>query len=215
MKDAGLRTRDAYSYLGKEYGRAQNVGFLQKGCYNHVDRQKMVKIEAGDAQSVMNCFKKKKALDPMFFYAVQVNQKNCFTNFFWRDGRSRIDYDCFGDVMIFDTTYSTNKYNLICAPFVGVNHHRQNTIFGCAFILDETVAKFGWLFKAFLELMGNISPVTIFTDQDATMAKAIKEVFDDNTHRLCLWHISKNAPSRFGDLNGDSAFLELWNKCCT
>lgn len=59
----------------------------------------------------------------MFFYTIQVDQENRMTNFFFLlDGRSRIDYDMFGDV-IFDATYCTNKYNLICAPFVGVNHH--------------------------------------------------------------------------------------------
>ena len=59
----------------------------------------------------------------MFFYAIQVDQENLMTNFFWRDGRSRIDYNSFGDVICFDTTYRTNKYNIKCAPFVGVNHH--------------------------------------------------------------------------------------------
>ncbi|MBA0832410.1 hypothetical protein Goarm_016801, partial [Gossypium armourianum] len=60
-------------------------------------------IEAEDGQSLLSHFKVKESEDPMFF---------------WRDGRSRIDYDCFGDVVVFDKTYRTNRYNLICAPFV-------------------------------------------------------------------------------------------------
>ena len=40
----------------------------------------------------------------MFFYSMQVDQDNRMTNFFWRDGRSKLDYDSFGDV-IFYTTY--------------------------------------------------------------------------------------------------------------
>ena len=118
-------------------------------------------------------------------------------NFFWRDGRSRVDYDCFGDVMVFDTTYCTDRYNLICAPFVGVSHHWQNVIFGCAFLLDETIASFKWLFKSFLDSIGNRSPITIFTDQDQAISNAIEEVFLNTHHRLCLWHISKTAPSNF------------------
>ncbi|CAL1379151.1 unnamed protein product [Linum trigynum] len=215
MKNAGLNTKDVYAYISTEHGEDENVGFLQKDCSNHVHRQKMVKVEAGDAQSPMNYLKKKKAEDPMFFYAVQVDQKNRLTNFFWRDGRSKIDYDSFGDVMIFDTTFRTNKYNLICAPFVSVNHHWNNVMFGCAFLLDETAASFKWLFQSFLESMGNREPQAIFTDQDAAMAKAIREVFKTTKHRLCLWHISKNAPSHLGHLNGDSDFQVLWNKCCT
>ena len=30
------------------------------------------------------------------------------TNVFWADARMLIDYDCFGEVFSFDTTYSTN-----------------------------------------------------------------------------------------------------------
>ena len=40
-----------------------------------------------------------------FFFSVQVDQENRMANFFWRDGRSKLDYDCFGDVFDFDTTY--------------------------------------------------------------------------------------------------------------
>ena len=69
---------------------------------------------------------------------MQVDQDNIMTNFFWRDGRSKIDYDSFGDVVIFDTTYQINRYNLICAPFVGINHHWKNALFGCAFLINET-----------------------------------------------------------------------------
>ena len=76
-----------------------------------------------------------------FFYSVQVNQDNRIANFSWRDGRSKLDYDSFRDV-IFDTTYQTKKYNLICAPFVGINHHWNNVLFGCAFLTDETTQSF-------------------------------------------------------------------------
>ncbi|CAL1406638.1 unnamed protein product [Linum trigynum] len=58
MKNAGLRTKDVYSYISTEHGGDENVGFLQKDCSNHVHRQKMVKVEAGDAQSLMNYLKK-------------------------------------------------------------------------------------------------------------------------------------------------------------
>ena len=115
--------------------------------------------------------------------------------------------------MVFNTTYRTNKYNLICAPFVGVNHHWKNVMFGYAFLLDETTDSFKWLFNSFLESMGNQSLVTIFTDQDQAMSNAIEKVFPDTHHRLCLWHIAKNALSHLGELNANSEFKYLFNKC--
>ena len=128
----------------------------------------------------------------MFFYTVQVDDENRMSNFFWRDGISKLDYECFRDVVIFDTTYRTNKYNMIYAPFVGVNHHWKNVLFGCAFLCDETIASFVWLFDAFLEAMDYKAPKTIFIDQDHAMANAIARVLPKTQHRLCQWHISKN-----------------------
>ncbi|BBN67839.1 FAR1-related sequence 5 [Prunus dulcis] len=93
------RIRFAFQNDNEEVGGSQNVGFTKRDCYNVVNKEKMVMIEAGDAQSLINLFKRKQAEDPMFFYTVQVDQENRMTNFFWRDGRSRIDYDCFGDVV--------------------------------------------------------------------------------------------------------------------
>ena len=130
-----------------------------------MNKEKLKTVEAGDAQSLVNHFKKRQAEDPLFFHAIQVDQENRMTNFFWRDGRSRIDYDSFGDVVCFDTTYRTNRYNMICAPLVGIDHHWNNVLFGCAFLLDETTVSFTRLFETFIESMGNQKPKMIFTDQ--------------------------------------------------
>ena len=61
--------------------------------------------------------------------------------------------------------------------------------------------------------MGNRSLITNFTDQYQAMSNAIKEVFLNTHHQLCLWHIQKNAPSYFGGLNANSKFQSLWNNC--
>ncbi|RYQ90614.1 hypothetical protein Ahy_B09g096663 isoform B [Arachis hypogaea] len=42
---------------------------------------------------------------------------------FLADARSRAACEYFGDVISFDTTCNTNRYNLVCGSFVGVNHH--------------------------------------------------------------------------------------------
>jgi len=49
------------------------------------------------------------------------------------------DYNLFGGVVIFDTIYRTDKYNMICTPFVGMNHHNKNVVLGCGFILNERI----------------------------------------------------------------------------
>ena len=102
-------------------------------------------------------------------------------------------------------------------PLVGVNHHWKNVFFGCAFLLDETTVSFSWLFETFLESMGNKKPKTIFTDQCQAMKNAIRVVFPDTCHRLCLWHISKNAaenlPRHYGILEFKSRFNKILYNC--
>lgn len=99
------------------------------------------------------------------------------------DGISRLDNECFGDVITFDTAFRTNKYNMVCAPIVGVNHHRQNTMLDCAFLIDETTTSFIWVFRCFKEATRK-EPQTILSDQDQGMANAIKVVFPNTRHRL-------------------------------
>ncbi|XP_062219272.1 protein FAR1-RELATED SEQUENCE 5-like [Phragmites australis] len=170
-------------------------------------------IGTGDLQSLVSHLKSRANEDGMFYWDVQLDQGGRMTNFFWRDGRSRIDYDYFGDVVVFDLTYRLNKQNVVCAPFVGVNHHWQTTMYGCALLADESMSTFLWLFKSFLESMGNRHPRSIFTNQDQVMSKAIEEVFPNTCHRIAHWHIQKNATSRLGSLNGSKAFNKMFIKC--
>ncbi|KAL6909946.1 hypothetical protein ACP4OV_001204 [Aristida adscensionis] len=192
---------------------AENPGYTIRDCYNQVNIQGITIIEAGDSQSLVSYFKHRTNEEGMFYWDVQVDQEGRMTNFFYRDGKSRNDYDCFGDAVIFDTTCRTNKYNLICAPFVGVNHHWQNVVFGCAFLLDESVASYVWVFKSFLESMGGQSPKSIFTDQDEAIMQAIEQVFPNTQHCFSYWHILKNAQSHLGALYTSQPFQNMFMKC--
>jgi len=80
---------------------------------------------------------------------------------------------------------------MICASFVGINHHAMNVIFGCEFFLNEKIDSFIWLFKAFLKFIGGKHPITMMTDQTFSMTAAIKVVFQIAC-RLYCWHIIKN-----------------------
>lgn len=211
MANAGIRATQTYAYLLDEAGGYPSVGFTKIDCQNLIQVERLKRMAAGDGQIVINYFKRNQIQNPMFFYTVQVDEENRMTNFFWRDGISKLDYECFGDVVVFDTTYRTNKYNMICAPFVGVNHHWKNVLFGCAFLCDETAASFVWLFDAFLQSMDYKAPKTIFTDQDHAMAKAIAQVLPNTKHRLCQWHISKNAAVNIFGLLHEQGFRNMFN----
>ncbi|CAL1379971.1 unnamed protein product [Linum trigynum] len=109
----------------------------------------------------------------------------------------RADYKLFGDSISFDTTYRTNKAYRPLGMFVGFNHHRQTCIFGACLLYEETSASFEWLFDAFRRCMDQKLPTTIFIDQDAAMAKALRNEWLGVFHALCTWHILMNAKKHF------------------
>ena len=67
MVNAGISTKNAYSYLTKEVGESENVGFTIRDCYNYMNMQRMSMISAGDAQSLLNYFKSRHAKILCFF----------------------------------------------------------------------------------------------------------------------------------------------------
>ncbi|XP_060667172.1 protein FAR1-RELATED SEQUENCE 9-like [Ziziphus jujuba] len=66
-----------------------------------------------------------------------------------------------GETVSFDTTYRKNQSGRPFAMFVGVNHHKQTTIFGAALLYDESAETFIWLFDIFVKAMSanNLSGV--------------------------------------------------------
>uniref|UniRef100_A0A8I6X9Z6 Protein FAR1-RELATED SEQUENCE n=1 Tax=Hordeum vulgare subsp. vulgare TaxID=112509 RepID=A0A8I6X9Z6_HORVV len=103
------------------------------------------------------------------------------------------DYAIFSDVICFDTTYRKLDDGRPFGLIVGVNNHQKTMVFGAALLYDETAASFGWLSRTFLKVMSGKHPRTFLTDEDAAMAKAIREVFPHSHHRLCVWHMNQNA----------------------
>ena len=80
----------------------------------------------------------------------------------------------------------TNQYNSPFAPFVVITGHGQSCLFECAFLLDEIVVTFKWVFQTFLEALGGKHPQTIIIDQDMSIKSAIEQVFINTKHRKLL-----------------------------
>ncbi|KAA3473185.1 protein FAR1-RELATED SEQUENCE 5-like [Gossypium australe] len=72
-----------------------------------------------------------------FIYAIQVDESGHMGNYFWVDGRSRMAYKYFGDVVTFDATYLTNRYSM---PFVLPNATHKSCIWNILQKLPEHLA---------------------------------------------------------------------------
>lgn len=153
-----------------------------------------------DAHNLLEYFKRMQAENPGFYYAIQLDDENRMSNVFWADARSRMEYNHFGDAIIFDTMYRPNQYQVPFAPFTGVNHHGQMVLFGCTLILDESESSFTWIFKTFLSAMNNRAPVSITTDQDRAIQAAVVQAFPRTRHCICKWHILREGQERLAHI---------------
>ncbi|XP_071727654.1 protein FAR1-RELATED SEQUENCE 11-like [Rutidosis leptorrhynchoides] len=105
-------------------------------------------------------------------------------------------YQKYGDVVVFDTTFKVNSYDMPFGIFVGVDNHEITVLFGCALLRNETTTTFQWLFKNFCLLMRR-PPLKILTDQDQWMTQTIAKEIPSAKHAFCKWHITTKFSSWF------------------
>ncbi|XP_043705344.1 protein FAR1-RELATED SEQUENCE 5-like [Telopea speciosissima] len=212
--DSGIRPKATFDLMGMQVGGSENLGCTRVDLNNYLRTKRQHDLAFGEAGSLLAYFENQTRNNPSFTYSLQLDNGEQITNKFWADPRMLIDYAVFGDVVIFDTTFCTNKEYRPFGIFAGFNHHRGATIFGVALLYDETVPSFKWLFETFLETHGQKKPKTIFTDQDAAMSRAIAEVLPEKWHGLCTWHLMHNGIKHLGNLMKHGlSFLKDLNKC--
>ncbi|KAI3779313.1 hypothetical protein L2E82_08985 [Cichorium intybus] len=162
-----------------------------KQCVDILSEQRR-QYKGKEFYGLIKHFQDKSLVDIDQYFVVDLFEDGSPRNMFWADGRSRDAYTKFGDVLVFDVTYMTNKFKMPFSPFVGVNHHGQSILFGGALLENEKEETFQWLFEHFLKCMFNKYPSAIITDQDKAISNAIKKVFPNTRHRYCAWHIKKH-----------------------
>ncbi|GJX18522.1 FAR1-related sequence 5-like protein [Tanacetum coccineum] len=141
-----------------------------------------------DAQMLVDKMVKRQLHVPEFsFYHHTI--KNKLVRMFWADETMKCNYAAFGDIVSFDATYDTNKYDMVFVPFTGIDHHQKCVSFGAALLSDETTESYAWMLNLFLK------------------------VFTQSHHRLCMWHITQKLPAKvLGDVDVDSDFRKDFHK---
>lgn len=79
---------------------------------------------------------------------MDLDEEGCLKNILWVDAKSRAAFKELSDVVTFDTTYLTKKYNMPFSVFVGVDHHSHSTLLICGLISNEGTKTFVWLFQS-------------------------------------------------------------------
>ncbi|KAL4381394.1 hypothetical protein AHAS_Ahas04G0129100 [Arachis hypogaea] len=191
LRQVGISIPKIYESIAAQAGGFNLVSFTKRDMYNVVRRQRA--MHCGDVNAALRYFNSCARADENIYWRYQVGNEQQMCDLFWSDGCSQHDYKIFGDVLAFDATYGRNKYNLPVIVFSGVNHHNQTCVFDVAMVSSETQAAYVWVLGRFLECMGGKAPKVVITDGDRAMRLAIQEVFPEAHHRLCAWHLLKNA----------------------
>ncbi|XP_021746171.1 protein FAR-RED IMPAIRED RESPONSE 1-like [Chenopodium quinoa] len=172
--EQGVPISQIHSCMATE--RKGNMDLTVKDLQHEVYKARRLKMLGGDSVAMMERLK----------------------DVLWVDARSRVAYEDFGDAVCFDATYLTNEYELPFANFVGVNHHGQSLLLGCALVSHEDCDTFAWIFRQWLACMNNRALKAILTDQAAAMRRPLAEVMPNTVHHSCIWKIMSKIPEKLG-----------------
>ncbi|XP_062086395.1 protein FAR1-RELATED SEQUENCE 5-like [Humulus lupulus] len=217
MRRSGIRTCHILNHLARERGGCEYLPFMKKDLYNWIGSQRRQEAEEGetDAEGALGYLECLGLRDPDFYETHTIDKDFRLADLFWADGNCRRDYNLFGEIMAFDTTYRKNAYNKPLLIFVGVNHHFRTIVFAVALLYDETEETYIWVLQEFLECMKNKAPHVIVTDGDHAMENAIKVVMPQSVHHLCAWHLQANLTSNTPHPLFKAKFNELLYQYCT
>ncbi|KAG8070950.1 hypothetical protein GUJ93_ZPchr0006g40630 [Zizania palustris] len=171
-------------------------------------------IKCGEAGALLNYLQDQCRADPLFYHAVQLDAEDKVTNIFWADAKMIIDLSQFGDVVSFDIVPRNNMSLRPFASFVGFNNYGETVFLGMALMYDDSLESFQWLFQTFLHAMPGQAPRTVFSRQDAMVAKAISLVMPDTCHAICTWNLKQDAKSNLNHLvRRDCGFIKEFKAC--
>ncbi|PKU70840.1 protein FAR1-RELATED SEQUENCE 5 [Dendrobium catenatum] len=195
-------------------GSDTSFPLISLDCRNYIQSKRAYEALPGDVGALMQYVQEKQVEDPSFYYALQLDRNDKVASIFWADAKSMFEFECFGDVLCFDTTYKYRDYGRPFSPFLGVNNHKQTVIFGAALLYDETKESFVWLFETFKTAMSGKKPHVVFTDRCEDMNNAIAAVWPGTIHRVCAWHIYNDAMKHLNHVfQGSTTFAKDFSQC--
>ncbi|XP_074339719.1 protein FAR1-RELATED SEQUENCE 5-like [Apium graveolens] len=198
----------AFSLAKERAGSYEKVGATLTDFKNFA-RDVKARIGKHDSDMILAKFKlKKESSQNTFYYDYKVDRKGHLTGLFWTDAIGQANFDVFGDIVSFDPTFRTNRYNMVFVPFTGVNNHWKNVTFAAGLLAKENYKNFKWLINTFKKVMGR-APRCVITDQCAAIKKALNKWWRQTKHRLCMWHIMNKLPTKVGPaLASDKKFIQ-------
>ncbi|RZB62629.1 Protein FAR1-RELATED SEQUENCE 11 [Glycine soja] len=147
LKEGGLSVRQLMRVIELEKNVKHGyLPFIERDIRNLFVKTKK-KVERNDAKDLLKYCEDAKKSCSKFQYAYTLDEERRLEHIFWSPASCSDWYQKYGDVVVFDTTYKVNSYEMPFGIFVGMNSHGKTVLFGCALLRNETISAFRWLMK--------------------------------------------------------------------
>ncbi|GAU48660.1 hypothetical protein TSUD_189150 [Trifolium subterraneum] len=172
-----------------------------KQCYNARYRYK-AKMRASMSE-MQHMFKHLSDNKYFFKYRSHVDEEGEYLqDIFFAHPRSLSLFNYFPTVLVMDSTYKTNKYNMPLFEIVGFTSTERTYNVGFAWLTNEKEDNFIWALQQLWSLVRNEGslPKVILTDRDTALMNAVGQVFPKSAAMVCRVHVQKNVGSKIKDL---------------
>jgi hypothetical protein len=119
LQDARIKTMRIISIFRELKGTFKNMSFTTKNLDN-LKKKKRTKSMDTDIDATVKYLKKLQLENVGIDYTMRFDDQNTMKSIFWTGARGKMDYQLYRDFVSFDTTFSTNMYNMPFAPIVGI-----------------------------------------------------------------------------------------------
>jgi hypothetical protein len=142
------------------------------------------------------------------FHVYEDPDTNRISRIFWTYETCIIMWRNHPEIISFDSTYRTNRFNMPLLQMGGVTGLHTNFAVAFALLSDETEESFSWALDRLAHTAQNVwdseaekyvprehqisFPLTIMSDYDTAFKNAAKRVFPIAQQQLCIWHVMKN-----------------------
>ena len=186
----------------------------QKNLHNAIQiaKKNLLTRQEYDASDMLRHLYAQKENDSRWFIETKLDStEHRLCGLVWMSPEQQHIWTRYHDIIFFDATSRTNKYNMVACFFAAIDNCNRTRLVATAFLEDETEESFIWALKMINKSTGNLIPRVVFTDSDPAMSNAISIEFSSSIHCLCIFHINLNLKKNLRNKLTTNEFQEFRN----